>query len=211
MHSLEHTAGSVIRIWKNLWLQPRRLLRLGWRPESLQPVLCRSRCLSSQVPKPTCYWQLGNLTSASLGHLLLSSYWWKCVVQVLDLLYSNMRLVPFPLEQVPHCQMCLCLDQIKSHKNIKIWRRHCRVGAPKWELFTSLDLTGPRVSPTTSSSSRFLSPQLWNNWLTQNAGDGHLHLQHDPLPGRGKHCNCDGLALHHSQVAPFLLAWHQMF
>ena len=102
MHSLEHTAGSVIRIWKNLWLQPRRLLRLGWRPESLQPVLCRSRCLSSQVPKPTCYWQLGNLTSASLGHLLLSSYWWKCVVQVLDLLYSNMRLVPFPLEQVPH-------------------------------------------------------------------------------------------------------------
>ena len=36
-----------------------------------------------------------------------------------------------------------------------IWQQHIRVGAPKCEQFTLLDLTGPQDLPTTSSSSRF--------------------------------------------------------
>ena len=141
--------------------------------------------------------------------LLPNMRWdWKRCMQVLDLLYSNMRLVPFPLKQVPRYSdhLYVFLEHRKSHtcyfifsSDMKIWRRHCRTGAPRWEQCTLLDLTGRLDLPTTSSSSRF-SSRPSHNWLSWNAGNWHFHIQHDPLPGSGKHSNGFRFAWHHCQV-----------
>ena len=85
--------------------------------------------------------------------------------QVLDLLYSNMRLVPFPLEQVSFFQFafsihipviyCSCWYVLSNSEYSNRDASYFRAGEPKFELSTLLEPTGPLALQTTLSYSRF--------------------------------------------------------
>ena len=79
-------------------------MRLGWRQESLQPVLPRSRWFLGIASNWRYSSKIGDI-GKKMEILVLKLEVLVKNLQVLDLLYSNMRLVPFPLQQVPLFQI----------------------------------------------------------------------------------------------------------